>query len=73
MRRTPAKKGKKAQTAVVCGGLGNALGTGKAVSYTHLDVYKRQLFPLFLVRRVCGLIFLQSILPDGCDHFLVQL
>lgn len=29
MRRTPAKKGKKAQTAVVCGGLGNALGTGK--------------------------------------------
>ena len=31
------------------------------------------LFPLFLVRRVCGLIFLQSILPDGCDHFLVQL
>ena len=31
------------------------------------------LFPLFLVRCVCGLIFLQSILPDGCDHFLVQL
>lgn len=29
MRRTPAKKGKNAQTAVVCGGLGNALGTGK--------------------------------------------
>ena len=29
MRRIPAKKGKKAQTAVVCGGLGNALGTGK--------------------------------------------
>ena len=29
VRRTPAKKGKKAQTAVVCGGLGNALGTGK--------------------------------------------
>ena len=29
MRRTPAKKGKKAQTAVECGGLGNALGTGK--------------------------------------------
>lgn len=29
MRRTPAKKGKKAQTAVVCGGLGNAFGTGK--------------------------------------------
>ena len=31
------------------------------------------LFPLFLVRRVCGLFFLQSILQDGCDHFLVQL
>lgn len=29
MRRTPAKKGKNVQTAVVCGGLGNALGTGK--------------------------------------------
>jgi len=29
VRRTPAKKGKNAQTAVVCGGLGNALGTGK--------------------------------------------
>lgn len=29
MRRTPAKKGKNAQAAVVCGGLGNALGTGK--------------------------------------------
>ena len=29
VRRIPAKKGKKAQTAVVCGGLGNALGTGK--------------------------------------------
>ena len=29
MRRTPAKKGKNAQTAVVCSGLGNALGTGK--------------------------------------------
>ena len=29
MRRIPAKKGKNAQTAVVCSGLGNALGTGK--------------------------------------------
>ena len=29
MRRIPAKKGKNAQTAVVCGGVGNALGTGK--------------------------------------------
>ena len=29
MRRIPAKKGKNAQTAVVCSGLENALGTGK--------------------------------------------
>ena len=29
MRRTPAKKGRNAQTAVVCSGLENALGTGK--------------------------------------------
>ena len=29
MRRTPAKKGRNAQTIAVCSGLGNALGTGK--------------------------------------------